>query len=129
VRGIASWWLAPEGSTSFKTVPSVLSRSRSAMPEANTASVSGSKTENFREELPLLMTRIEEAKGTSQEWPTRLGLVNPGAYCIHDRRVEENCIPPLLLFRFSGACIASISERTAAGEGARWLRSSSLALA
>jgi hypothetical protein len=74
--GIGSLCLPPSRSTIFRSAPSVINRS--AMPEANAASVSGSRIENFRDELPQLMTSIGAADDTLAEWPNRYRIVNLG---------------------------------------------------
>ena len=39
------------------------------MPDAKIASVSVSRTENFKDELPQLMIRIRQGAGTPEQWP------------------------------------------------------------
>ena len=59
--------VAASRSTIFNPAPSVTNRS--AMPDAKIASVSGSRTENFKDELPQLMTRMRQGAGTLEQWP------------------------------------------------------------
>jgi len=84
---ITSLWLTPSKPTIFNPAPSV--RNRSAIPDANTASVSGSSTENFRDELPQLMTRIGKRASTRAEWRNGHGIVNP-----RERRNVSACRRP-----------------------------------
>ena len=67
---------------------------RSAIPDANTASVSGSRTENFRDELPQLMTRIGKSADTPEQLPNGKGIVNPeGGWIPLDRaRSRRRCV-------------------------------------
>src|SRR6476660_8918067 len=62
-------------STIFRLASWVVNRS--AMPEAKSVSVTVSRTENFREELPQLMTRMGWGAATFEQWLKVNGVVNP----------------------------------------------------